>query len=432
MSAVAPSVYWLDPFVTSFSHFIIIVTAPSFSSVSSSRSFHLTRCLYLFLFEPLPPYLFQEARTRLDRFVPARPGSTMKLSITTTLVALAAVSSTCLNALPVPVQSRAPIPDVYNIDVKNLYPEDTIFDKARNLLYQSNLWKGRVSVWNANGGSHFNVLIPGVSSDGNGDQQMAGLSINGAGDKLFAVAKNAAAFRFDGGQRPDGADSFHRFNLPVSASSAPAWSVSLNGVQTQFEQQTGTLPFGPVASAQDAKDNSYVVFALGIPAIAKVSPDGRTITPWFSEASDGSQRPGYTGVAYVPEDNVLVAFGGPRPLTAFDLNAPTPTAIPVQLTGDGFGSVDGTEKLHPVRVGGRTNLFGAKAPNAYRFQSSDRWRTASVKASTRSEFGSNSLTVVTEANFGGQQEVYGGGAYFGEGAHGGRSQFPLYRIYNLL
>ena len=353
----------------------------------------------------------------------------MKLSITNTFVALAAVSSTCLNALP--IKNRAPIPDVYNINVKNLYPEDTIFDKARNVFYQSNLWKGRVSVWNVNDNSHYNLLIPGVSSDGNGDQQMAGLSLNNAGDKLFAVAKNAAAFRFDGGQRPDGADSFHRFNLPANANSAPAWSVSLNGAQSAFQSQTGTLPFGPVASAQDSQDNSYVVFALGMPAIAKVSADGRTITPWFSEESNGSQRPGYTGVAYVPEDNMLVAYGGPRPLTAFDLNQANPTAIPVQLNGD-FGGLDGTEKLHNIHVNGRSNLFGAKAPNAYRFQSNDRWRSASVRSSTRSEFGSNSLTVITEANFNGQQEVYGGGAYFGEGARGGRTQFPLYRIYNLL
>ncbi len=99
-------------------------------------------------------------------------------------------------------------------------------------------------------------------------------------------------------------------------------SVSLNGVQNAFEQRTGTIPFGPVDSAQDSQDNSYVVFALGMPAIAKVSPDGKTITPWFSEASNGSQRPGYTGVAFIPEDNILVAFGGPRPLTAFDLSSP--------------------------------------------------------------------------------------------------------------
>ena len=103
-------------------------------------------------------------------------------------------------------------------------------------------------------------------------------SVNGAGDKLFAVAKNSAAFRFGPGQSKDGADSFHRFDLPVNANSKPAWSISLNGVQNQFQQQTGTIPFGPVDSAQDNQDNSYVVFALGIPAIAKVSPDGRTIS----------------------------------------------------------------------------------------------------------------------------------------------------------
>ncbi|KAJ1025940.1 hypothetical protein NDA16_002566 [Ustilago loliicola] len=354
----------------------------------------------------------------------------MKLSITA--IALAAFSSSCVSALPVPLRPRAPAPDVYNINVKDLYPEDTLFDKQRNLFYQSNLWEGRVSVWNINDNSGYYLNIPGATSNGNGDQQMAGLSFNGAGNKLFAVAKNSAAFRFDAGQKKDGADSFHRFNLPAGPNATPVWSVSLNGVQRQFEQQRGSIPFGPVASAQDAQDNSYVAFALGIPAIAKVSPDGRTITPWFAEASNGSQRPGYTGIAYIPEDNVLVAFGGPRPLTAFDLNSPNPTAIPVRLTGENFGGLSGTEKLHPIRVNGKTNLFGTRAPIAFRFESNDRWRSASVASSTRDEFSSNSLTVVTEANFDGQQQIYGGGAYFGEGAHGGRTQFPLYRIYNLI
>ncbi|KIS67043.1 putative Major allergen Mal f 1 precursor [Mycosarcoma maydis] len=356
----------------------------------------------------------------------------MKLNVVTSAVALAAVSCSCINAVTLPLKSRAPVPDVYKITVKNLYPEDTVFDKARNLFYQSNLWKGRISVWSVNDNSHFNVLVPGVSSDGDGDQQMAGLSINGAGDKLFAVAKNSAAFRFGPGQRADGADSFHRFNLPVNANSAPVWSISLNMVQTQFQLERGTLPFGPVDSAQDAQDNSYVVFALGMAAIAKVSADGLSVIPWFAEESNGSQRPGYTGIAYIPEDNVLVAFGGPRVLTAFDLNSATPTAIPVQMLGVNFGDLDGTEKLHAIKVNGKSNLFGAKAPNAYRFQSNDRWRTASVRSWTRNEFQTNSLTVVTDASFNGEQQIYGGGAYFGEGAKGGRSQFPLYRIYDLI
>ncbi|EST09254.1 Six-bladed beta-propeller, TolB-like protein [Kalmanozyma brasiliensis GHG001] len=358
----------------------------------------------------------------------------MKLSITTALVALAAISSTCVTAHPSPItlETRAPPPDTININVKNLYPEDCIFDKARNLFYQSNLWKGRVSVWNVATRSNYNLLIPGVSSSGDGDQQMAGLSINSAGDKLFAVAKNSAAFRFGSGQRPEGAESFHRFNLPASSSSSPVWSVSLSGVKSAFRSRTGTLPFGPVASAQDNADNSYVVFALGMPAIARVSPDGKTITPWYSEKSNGSQRPGYTGVAFIPEDNMLVAFGGPRPLTAFDLSSPNPTGIPVRLTGANFGSTDGSEKIHTVQIAGKSNLFAAKAPNTYRFQSSDRWRSATVRSATRDEFKTNSLTVVTEASFNGKTQVYGGGAYFGEGAKGGRTTFPLYRIYGLL
>ncbi len=102
------------------------------------------------------------------------------------------------------------------------------------------------------------------------------------------------------------------------------------------------------------------------------------------------------------------------------------------MVGEDFGGLDGTEKLHAIKINGRSNLFGTKAPNAYRIESRDRWRSARVTSSTRDEFKSNSLTVVTEANFNGQQEIYGGGAYFGEGANGGRTQFPLYRIYNLI
>lgn len=358
---------------------------------------------------------------------PTSPAATMKLTLITTFTLTLAALTTAL-----PISPRQSVPDAINVQVKNLYPEDTIYDKSRRLYYQSNLWKGRVSVWNPASNSNYNLLIPGVSSSGDGDQQMAGLSLNPAGDKLFAVAKNSAAFRFGAGQRPNGAESFHRFNLPASATSSPAWSVSLNGVKTAFQQRTGTLPFGPVASAQDNQDNSYVVFALGMPAIARVSPDGRTVTPWFSERPNGSQRPGYTGVAFIPEDNMLIAYGGPRPLTAFDLNNPTPTAIPVSLTGTPFGSLSNTEKIHTIQVKGKSNLFAAKAPTAYRFVSNDRWRSATVYSATRNEFNSNSLTVVAEGNFNGGQQVYGGGAYFGEGAKGGRATFPLYRIFGLL
>ncbi|PWY99177.1 putative major allergen Mal f 1 precursor [Testicularia cyperi] len=357
----------------------------------------------------------------------------MKLTWATALAAVAlSFSSDIVSALPVSIESRAAAPDVYNVNVKNLYPEDTVLDKSRGLLYQSNLWKGRISVWNTANSNHFNLLIPGVSSDGSGSQQMAGLSINGAGDKLFAVAKDSGAFRFGSTQSKNGPSSFHRFDLPVNANSAPRWSVNLNGVQTAFAKSTGTRPFGPVDSAQDGQDNSYVVFALGRPAIAKISADGQTVTPWYSEASNGSERPGYTGIQYIPSANVLVAYGGPRPLTMFDLSQPNPVAVPVKITGGSFGSLTVTEKLTLVNRNGRNILFGTKAPTVYSFTSTDNWRTAAMKTYTRNEFKSNSLTVVTEGNFNGGQQVYGGGAYFGEGARGGRTQFPLYRIYNML
>ncbi|PWN53926.1 putative major allergen Mal f 1 precursor [Violaceomyces palustris] len=343
----------------------------------------------------------------------------MHFSILPTFTALAVAVSLVVSA---------PIPDSIVVKVKNLTPEDTVFDRSRNVFYQSNLWKGQISVWGTDN-SHFNLLVPGVSSSGYGDQQMAGLSIDKRtnANRLYAVAKDAGAFRFDSTQSKNGACSFHAFNLPVSASSKPAWSVYFDKVQRQFEAKFGTRPFGPVDSAQDSAGNSYVVFALGIPAIAKISPDGKTVEAWYAETSNGSQRPGFTGVQYVPSSNKIVAYGGPRPLTSFDLNSPVATATPVKLNGD-FGSLSGTEKLTMVPHNGRPVLVGTKAPLVYAFTSQDNWLTASFKTATRSEFNSNDLTVVTEANLNGAQQIYGGGAYFANGARGGRTDYPLYRI----
>ena len=51
----------------------------------------------------------------------------------------------------------AGLPDTINVHVKNLAPEDTIYDRTRQLFYQSNLWKGMIEVWDNKRQSHFNV-----------------------------------------------------------------------------------------------------------------------------------------------------------------------------------------------------------------------------------------------------------------------------------
>lgn len=325
---------------------------------------------------------------------------------------------------------RQSLPDQVDVKVKNLYPEDGVWDFQRQTLYQSNLWKGLISTFKPSDQSHINVRIDGVSSSGNGDQQMAGLSLDSRTNptKLYAVAKPSDAFRFDA-VHDQGPCSFHMFNLPLTSSSKPAWSVNIKNVQADFEKKYGKRPYGNVASAQDSKGNSYVIFALGAPAIAKVSADGKKVEAWFQEESNGSQRPGYTGVAYVPEVDGIVAFGGPRPLTLFRLSDAKPTAHVVKINGD-FGSLDGTEKIKaiPGRGNQPTRLLGAKAPLVYSFTSSDNWSSASFKTATRNEFKSNSLTSIVEYGTTKARGIYGTGAYFGEGAHGGRTSFPAYRI----
>ena len=74
--------------------------------------------------------------------------------------------------------SAASLPKEVPMDVKHLYPEDGVYDKTRNLFYRSNLWRGRITVYDPRNKSHFNVHVPGVSSNGNGEQQMAGVSIS--------------------------------------------------------------------------------------------------------------------------------------------------------------------------------------------------------------------------------------------------------------
>jgi hypothetical protein len=190
-----------------------------------------------------------------------------------------------------------------------------------------------------------------------------------------------------------------------------------------------------VASAQDSHGNSYMIFALGAPAIAKISADGKSITPWYIEKSNGSQRPGYTGITYDAATNSLIAFGGPRPLTLFRLSDVVPTGHAVKINGN-FGSLDGTEKIKIFpglkAVNGAPRLLAAKAPYIYSFSSNDKWSSVSFKTSTRKEFQTDSLTSIVEYQKGNLRGVYGTGAYFSEGAHGGRKSTPAYHISNTL
>lgn len=53
------------------------------------------------------------------------------------------------------VNSRAMPPDVYNIKVAHLDPEDAVWDPQRKLLYQSNLYRAKVSVSDTKSGHKF-------------------------------------------------------------------------------------------------------------------------------------------------------------------------------------------------------------------------------------------------------------------------------------
>lgn len=322
----------------------------------------------------------------------------------------------------------AALPDTIDVQTTNLTPEDTIYDRTRQVFYQSNLYKGRIQVYDPARKSHFNVVIDGVSSGGDGDQQMSGLSLltHDNSKRLYAVAKNARSFNF-GNQSSHGPSSFHCFSLPLSPSSKPLWSVNLKQVQDQFEQQTGTRPFGVVQSAQDRDGNSYIAFELGMPAIAKVSADGKTVTPWFHEKGHGGQRPGYSGITFDATANRLIAFGGPRPLTSFDPSSNKPSAHAVKINGS-FGSLTGTEKIVTIPVNNESVLVGARAPDAVAFRSQDQWQSASLKTTQRSELQNSGFTAVTDYYSGNQQGLYAVSAFFDNGAHGGRSDYPLYKL----
>lgn len=53
------------------------------------------------------------------------------------------------------VDRRATPPDVYEIKVAHLDPEDAVWDAQRKLLYQSNLYRAKVSVSDTKTGHKF-------------------------------------------------------------------------------------------------------------------------------------------------------------------------------------------------------------------------------------------------------------------------------------
>ena len=127
--------------------------------------------------------------------------------------------------------------------------------------------------------------------------------------------------------------------------------------------------------------------------------------------------------------NAAFAFGGPRPLTAFDVSSDSPKAQPVKINGN-FGSLDGTEKLTLVPVNGKSVVVGARAPDAIAFHSDDNWASASIKKTSNKSLANNGFTVVIDYSQGSQTGLYASSAYFSEGAHGGRTDFPLIRLDN--
>lgn len=74
---------------------------------------------------------------------------------------------------------------------------------------------------------------------------MAGVSLDSrdAPTKIYAVAKPSDAFRFDA-VHDQGPCSFHMFNLPLTSTSKPAWSVDVKPVQAVFEKMYGVRPYG--------------------------------------------------------------------------------------------------------------------------------------------------------------------------------------------
>lgn len=81
-------------------------------------------------------------------------------------------------------------------------------------------------------------------------------------------------------------------------------------------------------------------------------------------------------------------------------------------------------------------LLATNAPYVYSFRStstSSPWSTVSFKSYSRNKFNSNGLTTVCEANFRGadgtrERQIYGQGAYFGEGAYTTRTEWPMYEL----
>lgn len=208
------------------------------------------------------------------------------------------------------------------------------------------------------------IPIPHVSSPQpfGTPYQLAGLSLDRPNKptRLYGVAKDRQAFVFKSSDptqsvSPDGANRFVAFDLPVNANSQPAWSVRLDRVQDRLAKKLGgkARPFGPVDSVQDKEGNSYVVFALGAPAIAKIDPTGKSIEAWAIEAPKSSRLPrvGYTGISYDAESNRLIAYGGPRTLTMFDLSSKTPnTPIPVKIEGSlRVSAITAAEKINLVQ-----------------------------------------------------------------------------------
>ncbi|OAA34021.1 tri14-like protein [Beauveria brongniartii RCEF 3172] len=305
----------------------------------------------------------------------------------------------------------------FTVNAAGLYPENADFDDSRCVTYISNLYKGTVSVYDATANRVSKIItLDGISNVP--AFHVGGVQRDRLHDKLTISANAAAAFDTSGDD-VSGTNLIVQYNL---AEDRVEWAQNLtavsNGVYGGFQD-----------IEHDAAGNSFVVGSFPS-SIVKITPDGKTATPWFGPSGTNTTLYGFAGIAaFNDARSALVPDGESGQVVRFDLTAEAgkPVIVTLGSTEPIGGDLDGG--YLPPLYKDTVFLISDNVLGTIVLKSDDKWETAKNVGVVPNALGSTGGFHVATVQI--VDRVYAVTEWFRDNAPGAslnRTEFPFIDI----
>ncbi|KAK3312301.1 hypothetical protein B0H66DRAFT_538595 [Apodospora peruviana] len=250
----------------------------------------------------------------------------------------------------------------FNINAYQLYPENMDWDANLCQVYIGILFNASFGIYDPYKDKLEAISFPGVTL--NPDFHVGAVAWDKYTGLASVVLGQGNAFN-TAGANISGDNYFRRFD-PVSHKFL--WSVNITALTQGKYGGFNDIAYDPAG-------NSYIVGTYPS-SILKVTPDGKSITPWYLPPVIDHTVQGYSGIVSQGNTIVVLDSGTSGSLFRFDIRDVVRTPIPVPLTPPYV--TDGGDSIRlPLKYDGKVMLVAEHIRGVTVLRSKDAsWRTA--------------------------------------------------------